>query len=63
MKVLVFYDDSGRIVSYQTKDNFDEGYNYLIEDFKENRQILGIDVQNRQIIWGIQKKWNKLNES
>ena len=49
---MVVYDNDGNIVFSQVSDNFNASYNCLVEEFKSNRSLQKVDVQNRKIIWG-----------
>ena len=51
-QLIVVYDNDGNIVFSQVSDNFDANYSCLLTDFKPNRVMKKVDVQNRKIIWG-----------
>lgn len=52
MQVMVVYDNDGNIVFSQVSDNFNANYSCLLTDFKQNRIMKKVDVDNKQIIWG-----------
>ena len=52
LQIMVVYDNDGNIVFSQVSDNFNANYNCLLTDFKPNRVMKKVDVDNKTIIWG-----------
>ena len=60
MKMLAVYNSIGNIIFTQT--NATDNYNCLVEEFKPNRTIKGVDMKEQKIIWGDSEEMEKTKQ-